>query len=543
MADLKISQLSDGGASQAADEYVIARSGSNFRIDGASVAAAATSVGTLTSLTVSGDLTVDTNTLSVDSTNNIVRIGTTTNYSNARLIANISSNAAVASVIPTLRLSNNGAAYVTKLMFSDNTNGDAYITHVAGSAFDATTRYLGFGVDAYNQMVLNASGNLGIGVTPSAWGSGYKVIQNLGTSWFATTSRDANFGTNVFVNTSGNYAYIASAAASLYTQYLGSHTWSTAASGTAGNTITFTDAMKLDASGNLGVGTTSPGQRLVVQNTSAAPYISIIAGASSAMGLLMGTTGNTVDGQIVYSNSTQAMTFVTASTERARITSGGYFFINGTSGNGVLSVRGPGTTTGYSLEAANSTGATRFLVSDNGLIQFYKSDNAESARITSGGAFCINTDATAQNGLLAIKATSGGTKFIAGPLTSSADNFFVINANGDGVYLASGATSWTANSDERTKNIIEPIVDASNKVATLRAVIGRYKTDAENIRRSFLIAQDVQAVLPEAINVQDDEAHTLGLQYTDVIPLLVAAIKEQREQIIALEARLEALEA
>ena len=78
MADLKISQLTDGGASQATDEYVVARSGSNFRIDGASVAAAATSVGTLSSLTVSGDLTVDTNTLYVDSANNNVGIGTTT---------------------------------------------------------------------------------------------------------------------------------------------------------------------------------------------------------------------------------------------------------------------------------------------------------------------------------------------------------------------------------------------------------------------------------------------------------------------------------
>ena len=60
MADQKISQLTDGGASQATDEYVIARSGSNFRIDGASVAAAATSIGTLTSLTVTGTATFGT---------------------------------------------------------------------------------------------------------------------------------------------------------------------------------------------------------------------------------------------------------------------------------------------------------------------------------------------------------------------------------------------------------------------------------------------------------------------------------------------------
>jgi hypothetical protein len=100
-----------------------------------------------------------------------------------------------------------------------------------------------------------------------------------------------------------------------------------------------------------------------------------------------------------------------------------------------------------------------------------------------------------------------------------------------GVYVASGGTSWLAISDEREKDIIEPISDAVNKVSSLRAIIGKYKTDKEGTRRSFLIAQDVQAVLPEAVNEQIDEQKTLGLAYTDVIPLLVAAIKELKQEI------------
>jgi hypothetical protein len=75
--------------------------------------------------------------------------------------------------------------------------------------------------------------------------------------------------------------------------------------------------------GNVGIGTTSPGQLLTIQNTSSNPYLSIIGGASATMGILLGTTGNTVDGQILYSNSTQHMAFVTNSAERMRITSGG----------------------------------------------------------------------------------------------------------------------------------------------------------------------------------------------------------------------------
>ena len=99
----------------------------------------------------------------------------------------------------------------------------------------------------------------------------------------------------------------------------------------------------------------------------------------------------------------------------------------------------------------------------------------------------------------------------------------------NGVYLAVNGTSWASASDERMKDIIEPITDAANKVSTLRAVIGKYKTDEEGTRRSFLIAQDIQAVLPEAVDATDLEK--LGVQYTDVIPLLVAAIKELKAEI------------
>lgn len=57
MADLKISQLTGGGASQAADEYIINRSGSNFKITGANIAAAsnaATATKLATARTING---------------------------------------------------------------------------------------------------------------------------------------------------------------------------------------------------------------------------------------------------------------------------------------------------------------------------------------------------------------------------------------------------------------------------------------------------------------------------------------------------------
>jgi hypothetical protein len=111
-----------------------------------------------------------------------------------------------------------------------------------------------------------------------------------------------------------------------------------------------------------------------------------------------------------------------------------------------------------------------------------------------------------------------------------------------GVNLAAGGTSWGTYSDERVKTALEPIEAALDKVSSLRAVTGRYLTDEETVSRSFLIAQDVQAVLPEAVDVGTDENKTLLLKYTEVMPLLVAAIKEQQAIIEALEARISALE-
>jgi hypothetical protein len=106
-----------------------------------------------------------------------------------------------------------------------------------------------------------------------------------------------------------------------------------------------------------------------------------------------------------------------------------------------------------------------------------------------------------------------------------------------GVYLASSATSWSAVSDETRKDIIEPITGGLAKVATLRTVIGKLKTDEEGTRRPYLIAQDVQKVLPEAVSESEDkEGKVLGLSYTEVIPLLVNAIQELKAEFDAYKA-------
>jgi hypothetical protein len=182
----------------------------------------------------------------------------------------------------------------------------------------------------------------------------------------------------------------------------------------------------------------------------------------------------------------------------------------------------------------------------------FQTAGTERARIDSSGNFTVGAAAAATNRSININGVankagridfqeSGASKWLVGNGAASENGVFEVysNTTGNGVQLGRSATSWSAGSDERMKDIIEPITNATNKVSTLRAVIGKYKTDEVGTRRSFLIAQDLQKVLPEAVD--DINPEKLAVRYTEVIPLLVAAIKEQQVIITQLQADVAAL--
>jgi hypothetical protein len=132
--------------------------------------------------------------------------------------------------------------------------------------------------------------------------------------------------------------------------------------------------------------------------------------------------------------------------------------------------------------------------------------------------------------------------------TYSGGSVSIVGGSG-GMKLDNGATSWTSNSDERYKDIIENITDGLTKVNKLRAVIGKHDYDADGIRRPFLMAQDFIDNFDDAIDVplneegeEDIEGGKYSLRYSDVIPLLVVAIKELSAKNDALEARILTLE-
>ena len=261
-------------------------------------------------------------------------------------------------------------------------------------------------------------------------------------------------------------------------------------------------------------------------------------------------------GTIVTSGATNALadmvfgvkanTSATAVTEYMRIKGGGNVGIGTSSPNvngfsTALTINGSGTSAleltvgGVNQGYLGSNTSNVFLVARTNIPMTFYTNDTERMRITSGGNTLFGGTAFTTIASAVLGATNTaftGRNWSFGP-NSSGDYVVYHNQGGNaGVYLAYGGSSWTSNSDENIKDIIEVIPNALESIKDFRAVKFYWKSDETKKENIGLIAQDVEKSYPQLIDKQIfDDKEILGIRYMELIPVLVKAIQELKLEI------------
>jgi hypothetical protein len=358
-----------------------------------------------------------------------------------------------------------------------------------GSSFGAAANNLIFGNSGTAEtMRIDGSGNLGLGVTPSAWTAPYRTFQTgtgigIGGVFGRTDGSNLiNFGLNWAYTGGASLTYVASSFATNYAQELGAHKWYTAASGTAGNAISFTQAMSLNSAGTLLIG-----------RTDAVGVSAQIAVASASDAAIQLTKNGVISTRVMAVTTGLAFGVDLADgvTERARITSGGDLLV--------------GRTAPWDLDTSN----------------------------TSGGG--VNP-----SGYVWASRESGTSGYFKRYTTTGSLVEFLYGTSGVGSISTNGSiTLFNTTSDYRLKTVVGAVTGQGARIDALQPV--EYTWNADGSRTRGFLAHQFQEVYASSVSgakdAVDDEGkpvyQSMQASSSEVIADLVAEIQSLRARLAA----------
>ena len=322
---------------------------------------------------------------------------------------------------------------------------------------------------------------------------------------------------------------------------------------TADGAATVTERMRIDSSGQVGVGTTSPSKILHLKGSAAQIRIedsdgtNQIADITSDSGdMFLTSRNNTSHGEIIFRrfNGTSVL-------ESARIDASGNVGIGTTSPNGMLTLNSASSPTFRIKDTTNNCEAMMYAQNSDAHTGTFSNhpfiidiNSTEAARYDTSRNFLVGTSSTILgSGSEGHAFFQGGrvihARDVSGPtsVVQIFGNAGQCNIMGDGD-LQNTNNSYGAISDERLK---ENIVDATPKLDDLQKVrIVNYNLQEQEDKHIGVVAQELEEVFPSL--VKEDDEGIKSVKYSVFVPMLIKGMQEQQAKIAALETKVAALE-
>ncbi len=465
-------------------------------------------------------------------------------------------------------------------IYGSAANGMRLATAAAPIVFSTGNSDADFSV---TRMIITSGGNVGIGTTTAnnllsvrgnadfgASAFSNPILSQYGSLTFprgqimfsnTNTQNQLYIATNAYSSSAGVFAYRNSSQPATYVgQDNGVISFGVAGNGTADASISWTTAMAIINSGNVGIGTANPsspnvrlGQKLALVTTGDYGGLSVTTYAGASTG-----RSSVIDLQKSRGSSDGSMTAVANGDEV------GYLVFRGSDGTNFLDgavikslVDGSVSTNSVPMNIVFSTGGTNERmritsggnvgIGNSGLSALGKTLSVEGTIISQTGANGGNYNENircirAGNGYSAIimgaaygttSGTGTGQWALVSPPVGEAYRFYFDYAGTAVVAFATngsvtnGTGSYGTISDITLK---ENIIDATPKLENInRLKVRNFNFIGDNFKQIGFVAQEIEEVFPNMVDT--DPKGIKSVKTTILIPMLVKAIQEQQAQI------------